>query len=133
MNNFDKKVVQLILKAQQNSSAAKEALDYDESKRLYGIKDKCLSEAFHILKGERNSRIQYMVQARPDQNGHASLVIYFEFNYKGKHYQFSFHNFNFKVFGLKPNDAKTIGNKAIVWNGVIGGCNKNYQEIIKHS
>lgn len=131
MNKLDKKIVYLILEAQRASMEAKASYERDYIQRkysLYGKKDRLLKEAWKILRSNPKSRIKYKTINEPNQNGQDSIILYFEFNYKGEHYQFSFHNYNFKTFG-----RKTKGTKNITWEGIPGGCKKNLFRIEKHS
>lgn len=126
MNNIDKIIVQSILHAQYWSTKAKH-VSKAASIVLYKHKDECLAHAVALLKTAKNSRIQWRQVIQPDQNGNTSVVLYFEFNYVGKHYQFSFHNFNFKAFGRQPK-----GNPTIEWEGVRDKPRKNLTEIRRY-
>lgn len=124
MNNTDDIVVQDILHAQYFSMKAKKVNSYEASRRLYRKKDECLLHAIAILKTTKNSRIRWKQEEKLDQSFNWSLVIYFEFNYKGKHYQFSFHNFCFHTLGRQSK-----GDPTIKWDGILGKCRRNFAEI----
>ena len=126
MNNIDKIIVQSILHAQYWSNKAK-SVGKPASYVLYKHKDECLAHALALLKTAKNSRIQWRQVVQPDQNGYTSLVLYFEFNYVGKHYQFSFHNYNFKAFGRQPK-----GNPTIEWEGICGKTRRDFAEIRRY-
>lgn len=127
MNNTDKIVVQAILHAQYFSTKAKRVDSWRASKRLYYRKDECLLQAISILKTTKNSRIRWKQEIKYDQKGNLSLVLYFEFNYVGKHYQFSFHNFNFDTLGWQ-----TKGDPTIEWEGIFGKCRRDFAEIRRY-
>lgn len=123
MNNIDKIIIHHILEAQKYSDAAKRAESYTSAQAIYKLKDRHLVEAVRSLEGARNSRISWKIEHKPDQNGHPSIIVYFEFKIQGKQIQFSFHNFNWKAFPVKK------GKSSIQWNGVIGGCREAYRLI----
>ena len=126
MTNVDKIIVQSILHAQYWSTKAKR-VSKGASIVLYRHKDECLAHALALLKTAKNSRIQWRQVVQPDQHGRTSLVLYFEFDYVGKHYQFSFHNFQFKAFGRQAK-----GNPTIEWEGVYGKPRRNLAEIRRY-
>ena len=124
MKKIDKYVINQIMLAQWASTMAKTVDYFDDNKYCYyGIKEKCIKKALSILKGAKHSSIQYKIEEKADQNGYPSYVFYFEFQLKGKKYQFSFH---------QPKRNKTIkinGKQSIRWNGLLHNCVENYLEI----
>lgn len=124
MNKIDKKVINLVLEAQKASDKAKKAAHINERSFWYKQKDYRLVEAIRTLEGVQSSRISWKVEHKPDQNGHPSIIVYFEFKLNSKQYQFSFHNFNWRKFPVEK------GKKTIQWNGQIGGCRRALQSII---
>ena len=124
MKNTDLIVVQDIWHAQYFSTKAKRVNSYEASQKLYDKKDECLLHAVSILKTTKNSRIRWKQERQLDRNLNWSLVLYFEFNYKGKHYQFSFHNFCFHTLGRQSK-----GDPTIKWEGIFGKCRRDFAEI----
>lgn len=55
----------------------------------YGLKDGYILRALKMITTTKNG-FSFYVNEKPDQNGYSSVIVYFEYNYGGKH-QISFH------------------------------------------
>lgn len=125
MTRLDQQAICLILKAQHVSELAKQAYSYKARTAYYARKDAYIRRAVELVRGQKRSRIRFRVEVAPDQNGYRSNVFYFEFNMKGKHFQFSFHN--------PKADVPPMGDPTIAWDGAKGACVERRKWIAKHS
>lgn len=125
MNTIDNIIINHILASQYHSDMAKKCQyigDYGGKNYHYNQKDAHINASYKILNSIKKTRIRWSFERVLDQKGNPSNLFTFEFNFKGKHYQFSFHNFN--NYG-----AKNKGNN-LPWDGIIGGCQKSYKKIL---
>ena len=131
MKNTNKNIAELIVKAQLASDAGKSAYtDLDRNinrytKRTpdfmgYDVKVDLIAAAIKSI-NRCKSVFNYWVTATPDQNGYASILVYFTFKHEGKRYQISFHNPYGKADKLLPYVGKGMPMR---WNKSIGGSRK---------
>lgn len=122
---IDARVKELVLEAQAASMAAKKAwpaskIDFYESmikapmpecrEYYYSIKSNNILKALRLLQRAKHSHVAWRIERKPDQNGHDSNVIYFEWAEKdGEKIQFSFHQPG-APFAVK-------GDPKIIWDG----------------
>lgn len=73
----------------------------------YATKDGFILEAIKAIKSTPNSAFRFWAEKRPDQNGNASTIVYFETKIHGKRKQVSFHTFSQKVANYTNKGRKT--------------------------
>jgi len=103
MKDINKKIAELIIKAQLASDYGKYNCYTNLSLRMkphfkrtpehmrYDIKTNLIADAIRLANSTKSDFV-YWVTKTPDQNGYASILVYFTFKYNGKRYQISFHN-----------------------------------------
>jgi hypothetical protein len=129
--NIKRKIVRCICDAQAASDAGKfgpstkhhcreaEYMGY-ENKPMYIIM------AIHYIDSNPRMGINYYVVEIPDQNGHRSVLVYFDIKEGGTRYQVSFHTPYGKASDLLPFIGK--GRKTR-WTKEIGGSRKACDEL----
>ena len=121
----DARVKWLVLEAQAASMAAKKAwlassFDFygsefkapmpKDREYYYSIKSNNILKALRLLQRAKHSHVAFKIERKPDQNGHDSNVVYFEWTEKdGTKIQFSFHQPG-APFAVK-------GDPKIIWDG----------------
>lgn len=73
----------------------------------YSTKDGFILEAIKAIKSTPKSEFRFWAEQRPDQNGNASTIVYFETKIYGKRKQISFHTFSQKVGSYANKGRKT--------------------------
>ncbi len=116
-----------ILKAAEKNFAAHCCQNKKYRGVLYREKESLYKKALELLKSSKHSKIKYKKERRPDQNGYASHIFYFEWNEGGEKIQFSFHC-------PLPIDSKDKnyfieGVESIQWNGIKGKDLENYKKL----
>ena len=117
MKNINTDIIYCVLKAQQMSDLAKDRKD----KSFYSLKMHYLDKAMELLSSNKND-IRYKVEKAPDQNGYPSNIYYFHFSLNGNKYEFVFH--------CPKGTREPEGDQSLKWNGIIGFCKKEYDEIM---
>ena len=98
---IDERIARYIIKAQISSDAGK-YIRNDTGSRYriarspekfgYDMKTWYIYQALKLIRSNKQSMFNYYVtDYTPDQNGHSSIITYFDFNIDGKRYQISFH------------------------------------------
>lgn len=72
----------------------------------YSTKDGFILEAIKAIKATHTA-FRFWAEQRPDQNGNASTIVYFETKIHGKRKQISFHTFSQKVGSYANKGRKT--------------------------
>ena len=132
MNNIQKNIIRAIIKAQAASDAAKnnfasweaimgyEAQEGRLSREFYSLKNDCITSAINIIDHTPQCGIRYYYKEGIDQNGCASLIIYFIIKIDGRTYQVSFHDFNKNRWQRANKHNGSVG-AITTWNGRAGG------------
>lgn len=133
-NNNARRIARLVILAQDASDAGKriDSLDLRISKRYtqrkgYAAKNVYILAAIKTIANSKPCGWNFYVDAnKPDQNGHASVITYFQYKLDGVRYEVSFHTPAGQADDLKPFFGK--GRKTH-WNGVISGSRADCQTI----
>ena len=129
--NIKRKVVRCICDAQAASDAGKFGPSTKHHCReadymAYKNKPMYILMAIHYIDSNPRMGINYYVVEIPDQNGHRSVLVYFDIKEGGTRYQVSFHTPYGKASDLLPFIGK--GRKTR-WTKEIGGSRKACDEL----
>lgn len=99
---IDYKIAKLVIEAQVASDNGK-LIESELTASYSGVggydeKDKLIYAAVsRIASSRKNTGFSFYVEKGPDQNGHDSLIVYFEFKLNNEVMQISFHTFNWRL------------------------------------
>ena len=96
-SRINREIAKAIISAQMSSDGGKDIATVNCNKGLkrgpyymgYALKDTYILRALKMIMSTKND-FSFYVKEEPDQNGYASVLVYFEYNYGGKR-QVSFH------------------------------------------
>ena len=124
LNNIQKNIIKYIILAQIASDGGKGIKTLQTFKKAkeaflkgYAVKDKYILTAIKIIDSTPRCGINYFVKEASDQNGYASLIIYFDLKINEKRYQISFHSPKNRTL---LNQNKNKGRKTR-WTGEVSG------------
>ena len=97
-SRVNREIAKAIIAAQVSSDGGKDIATVECNKSLkrgpyymgYALKDKYILRALKMIMSTKNG-FAFYVNAEPDQNGYASVLVYFEYTYGSVKRQVSFH------------------------------------------
>lgn len=130
--DINKYIAKQIVFAQSASNVGKDLFrDYDSRGTLYcgyDIKPQYIKRAIDAINSTSKTRFTYYVVSEPDQNGYASILVYFEWKGPLGLNQVSFHN--------PPRTAPVLGKylgkgTPTGWNGIRGGSLRAVEYLVR--